>query len=227
MIPPSEVTNNLSRYRGANRSLLASKYLVKIGDEDPWSKLVDVRFQDPTYEAAYRRWKNLWEPGGKRFCAELKVNGRLVCGLGARGTLDTGVSLHHTYGTPLIPASSVKGVLRRHLPPDETAERVLFGAPGEAGMIQWQDAWWNPFVDGGIELDVITPHHKEYQTGKAPPTDFDSPNPVHFLSFWGDFLFAGEGPAEWIDYLKQHLRHTLAHYGLGAKRTSGYGRFVV
>jgi len=43
---------------------------------------------------------------------ELKAQTRLVVGMGIPSFFENGISLHHTYGVPYIPASSVKGLLR-------------------------------------------------------------------------------------------------------------------
>ncbi len=46
---------------------------------------------------------------------ELHPNSRLAIGLGTASVYETGMLLHHVYGFPYIPASSVKGVLRSHI----------------------------------------------------------------------------------------------------------------
>jgi CRISPR-associated protein Cmr6 len=43
---------------------------------------------------------------------ELELDGRLIAGLGTASVYETGITLHHVWGIPYIPASSVKGVLR-------------------------------------------------------------------------------------------------------------------
>ncbi|EAY27842.1 type III-B CRISPR module RAMP protein Cmr6 [Microscilla marina] len=53
----------------------------------------------------------------KGLCAEAKpypmgVDGRLVVGLGQASVYETSITLHHVYGIPYIPASSIKGVVR-------------------------------------------------------------------------------------------------------------------
>lgn len=40
---------------------------------------------------------------------------RLVIGLGTSSVFETGMTLHHTYGIPYIPASSVKGLVRSYV----------------------------------------------------------------------------------------------------------------
>ncbi|RTZ58184.1 MAG: type III-B CRISPR module RAMP protein Cmr6 [Gammaproteobacteria bacterium] len=43
---------------------------------------------------------------------ELETQTRLVVGMGIPSFFENGITLHHTYGIPYIPASSVKGLLR-------------------------------------------------------------------------------------------------------------------
>jgi CRISPR-associated protein Cmr6 len=74
---------------------------------------------------------------------------------------------------------------------------------------------------------VLTSHHSAYYTGagNAAPSDFDSPVPNHFLTITGQFAFAVEAPNEsWKKFLDQLMRQLLEERGLGAKRSSGYGR---
>lgn len=44
-----------------------------------------------------------------------KIDWRLVVGLGTDNVLETGITLHHLYGVPIIPGSALKGLTRTHL----------------------------------------------------------------------------------------------------------------
>src|SRR5262245_36457035 len=58
---------------------------------------------------------------------------------------------------------------------------------------------------------------------KGPPTDFDEPVPVQFLTLHCRFLFVIEAPnASWKKYLRELLVDALQRNGVGAKRSSGY-----
>ncbi|MFN4220148.1 MAG: type III-B CRISPR module RAMP protein Cmr6 [bacterium] len=48
----------------------------------------------------------------KIFSDSLKTQSRLIVGLGSGHVLETSITLHHIYGIPYIPASSLKGVCR-------------------------------------------------------------------------------------------------------------------
>ena len=51
----------------------------------------------------------------KTIVKKYKPNGRLAIGLGTGSVFETSVSLHHVYGFPYIPASSIKGLVRSFL----------------------------------------------------------------------------------------------------------------
>ena len=78
--------------------------------------------------------------------------------------------------------------------------------------------------------DVMTVHHQKYYGGERhngdviAPTDFDSPNPISFVSVTGKFLLALAGPQAAIDVGWTILGHGLRELGLGAKTNAGYGR---
>src|SRR5581483_6460548 len=115
---------------------------------------------------------------------------------------------------------------------------LLFGTTDDGGVITFHDAWITPgsLDDGAFRLDVMTPHHPKWQTNEAPPTDFDSPVPVSFLSVAGTFdvRLSWSGPVgappeaaeAWMKLAMQLLREALAEWGVGGKTSSGYGRLV-
>jgi CRISPR-associated protein Cmr6 len=46
---------------------------------------------------------------------KMKPQGRLIIGLGGHSVYEVAITLHHIYGIPFIPASSIKGVLRSYI----------------------------------------------------------------------------------------------------------------
>ncbi len=215
--------------RRAHPGLLLDRYLDL--DKPEWRSVAGRRLDDPAYRLAYRRWETHWtqNPPAGRLCIKGKIKGRLAIGLGAKGVLEIGLRLHHSYGTPLIPGSSIKGVLCPNPEEDPAlceATRFLFGSQDQMGYADFQDAWWVPEAQSPLALDVITAHHPNYYGGTAAPSDCDSPNPVQFLSVRGTFLFVAEAPDQpWRDYLEALLQKTLEERGIGAKTAAGYGRF--
>ena len=59
------------------------------------------------YALAYERWKAAIPTDTS---SVLPVQGRLIVGLGGDNVLETGLTLHHTYGVPFIPGSALKGL---------------------------------------------------------------------------------------------------------------------
>lgn len=206
------------------------------------------------YTQSFHRWHKALKdlPDTKpRFAT---ARGRVVVGLGAESVLETAVTLHRTYGMPVIPGSALKGTAaayaRQRLnatwaKPDKafdpqakdtdgkplapTPYEILFGSTNTAGYITFHDALWEP--KSGREghplyPDVLTVHHQAYynQGGNVPPADWDSPILVPFLSTTGRFLIALSGPKEWLPTAYAILALALDELGVGAKTSSGYGR---
>ncbi len=206
------------------------------------------------YEAAYFRWLDgVPKATGER----LDVQGRLIVGLGGDNVLETGIALHHTYGVPMIPGSALKGLAAHFCDQiwgntDSKFKRtkeyheILFGTTEDSGHITFHDGWITPESlrgdsTGGLVLDVTTPHHADYYSDKTyqagpregeliPPTDFDDPNPVTFLSVAGAFHVAvscdvpGEAGDHWAKLAFDLLKEALREWGVGGKTSSGYGR---
>jgi CRISPR-associated protein Cmr6 len=200
-------------------------------DNPAWTELASRRLDDPAYLLAYARWEKLWRGEKAAFVVKGRVRVRLLVGMGAKGVTQAGLRLSHTYGTPVIPGSAVKGVVRAYIEQDDKElARLLFGDTDGQGLVTMEDAWWAPEPRPPLVLDVVTSHHPRYYTGSEPPADFDNPNPFQFLSVRGSFLFAGrfEGTdtdGKWAGYLKGVLREALEKIGIGGKTASGYGRF--
>lgn len=190
---------------------------------------------------------NRWQMSLPKLTAanDLQTVGRLIVGLGSENVLETGIRLHHTFGIPLIPGSALKG-LAAHFCHEvwgesnggfkKTADyhQILFGTNDESGCIVFHDAWFVPESEvRPLKLDVMTPHHPNWLDGSEPPTDFDSPVPVPFLSVEGQFRVAVSwyGPEhvdaeKWTKLAMDLLSNALSEWGVGGKTTSGYGRLV-
>lgn len=114
-------------------------------------------------------------------------------------------------------------------------QRVLFGDTEQSGLIVFFDGLPLP-GKWQFEPDVLTVHHPDYyQEGKKPPADWDSPNPVPFLTTTGSFRFAIslqplpreeiEEGMKWLTLTAHLLKRALEEEGVGAKTSIGYGRF--
>lgn len=241
-----------------NPGLLLSSYLAH-HDEKAKRVLLSEAIQasrriKPIYSKAYSRWKASLPPG--TLTAIVRTKGRFVTGLGAAGPLDIGIRLHHTYGTPFLPGSGLKGLCAHYCDrvwgtegsyfkkgskqdvdaESKSAYEQIFGTTESAGLLIFQDAWAVPdsltHPNGGLVLDVMTPHHTKYGTNPdEPPSDFDSPIPIPFLSYSGKLLIAispngeGQSSGQWMRLALELAKHALGSWGAGAKTRSGYGRF--
>ncbi|MGO9814880.1 MAG: type III-B CRISPR module RAMP protein Cmr6 [Isosphaeraceae bacterium] len=193
------------------------------------------------YRIAFDRWSSSLpiDPAP----VDLDTAGRLIVGLGSENVLETGIRLHHTYGMPIIPGSALKGLAAHYCnevwgPTDESFRResskyhqLLFGTTDDGGCVTFHDAWLTPDSQQPLVLDVMTPHHPKWLDGSVPPTDFDSPTPVPYLSVTGQFrvTVSWHGPASdkaknWTELALSLLKDALKDWGVGAKTSSGYGR---
>ncbi len=253
-----------NRTSGHHPGLLLQRYLTRQADPDERRALLDAAVQAAQseslraiYTEAFARWTSCFPKDGAHRSEQLATVGRLVVGLGSENVLETGLRLQHTYGVPLIPGSALKGLAshychdvwgQRHVeaPPEENRlfrrdgshHRLLFGTTDDGGVIMFHDALLTPasLSDGALRLDVMTPHHAQWQTNEAPPTDFDSPFPVSFLSVAGTFdvRLSWSGPTatpldqaqSWTTLAMKLLQEALAEWGVGGKTSSGYGQLV-
>lgn len=207
------------------------------GDKAAHVRKVCEEGETRLYELAFARWKRL-TADAKCFAS---WNGRLcermLIGLSTGGALETGVLTSHSYGMPMIPGSSLKGVARSYalqIGVPAAYGAVLFGEDEEAaqgserlagaGSLVWHDAWWRsgqsvaPFVE-----EVVTVHHQDYYADKGEATDFDSPVPNAQIGVQGTFYFVIEGETAWAQLAMDLLRQALRAHGVGAKGAAGYG----
>lgn len=119
---------------------------------------------------------------------------------------------------------------------DDTLQGVLriFGTQHNAGSVVFYDAV--PDGDVRVETDLLNTHQPEYYKNagvRTPPADYQSPVPNYFLAVspGTNFIF-GLGPRSGADVVSTDLDQAavwlvegLRELGIGAKTTSGYGRF--
>jgi len=169
---------------------------------------------------------------------------RLAVGHGNRANAhEIGLSLHGSYGWPVIPGSSLKGLAAAWVAAsgaDETDIRRVLGGPrparrgherGDArqGTVRFLDA-----IPAGrpvpVAVDVLTPHVKPYYDAAAtgarrvPPAEYHNPVPVNFLTVSGTFAVDLHGPdADDVDQAAKWLTDAGDELGAGAKTAAGYG----
>lgn len=237
------------------------------------------------YGRFFARWKGSFrDPQDRTF--ELTLASRLLVGHGNASATEVGLSVHHSWGVPVIPGSAIKGLLAHYIdvvygPKDPTQApweqsenerpridyqgnvwrgrriqrgpgaiyRTLFGAPdaeddavmrdhgfdagASAGVVMFHDALYVPGStpeDKPFATDILTVHQKTYYgaSGQHWPNDYDSPNPVAFLTVraGAKMLLALSGRPDWTELAERLLRDALANWGVGGKTSAGYGRLV-
>jgi CRISPR-associated protein Cmr6 len=170
---------------------------------------------------------------------------RFVSGLGIEHPIENGFVWHHTLGTPFLPGSSIKGMLRAYLetwcvqrPAEEELDRIFGSQTNNAahavGSVIFLEAI--PVAPVTLKADVMTPHYAPYyqdNDGITPPGDWHSPMPIPFLTVAENarFLFSilprttSVQDKEDCALVLAWLVDALEKLGAGAKTAIGYGRF--
>lgn len=228
----------------------------ELSDEDKlvgWAVKAQLG-QDPALLAAVARRRSamldsLQGQHVRRLTA--RTEWRLVTGLGDKANAyEIGIALHGTYGWPVIPGSSLKGLTAAWAATATDAEDVrrVLGMPrgdvagpptasteprSRRGSVCFLDAL--P-ADGGVRVikDVITPHVKPYydkvNSGEAapPPAEYHNPVPIPFLAVSGAFTVDLYGPVKKdVDLAAEWLAKAGDDLGAGAKTAAGYGYLEV
>ena len=194
------------------------------------------------YASFYNRWLDMICRCENFAVWAGQLDGRLYIGNSGANPIEVSISMHKTYGVPLIAGSAIKGVTRAFaLRNDVSGEvcDVIFGKEpkrgdasedtSSAGHLIFHDAWWIPNDRSKpYAQEVITVHHPNYykEKGKVDATDLDSPNPNVQVAARGSFLFLIEGQKTWANWAMTLLVEALKTEGIGAKTFSGYGYFV-
>lgn len=187
---------------------------------------------------------------------QMKGSSLMVHGLGGSHVTDNSLTIHPVYGVPCLPASSVKGVVRRWFvdalfegevenlknaqTPKAVLGRALFGTGDQQGMLQFYDILFHEGLE--IKVDILTPHFSEYYSGKNSPNDTLSPVPNTFYAVkvasaklmltlhkhkLADLLVKLSITAtQLMTMLESWVSAAFRELGAGGKTSSGYGRFT-
>jgi CRISPR-associated protein Cmr6 len=176
-----------------------------------------------------------------------KPDWRVIVGLGTDSVYETGITLHHIYGFPYIPASGIKGIVRSYIIQEnylpnfagqekagEKAEKKalenndflnIFGSTNQKGKITFFDAM--PVSVPQLKPDIMNVHYPDYYGGSSAPADTQSPRPIYFLTVHETSFQFMIGCKEVDKHLLQTayiwLENALKEKGIGAKTAVGYG----
>ncbi|HWP91858.1 MAG TPA: type III-B CRISPR module RAMP protein Cmr6 [Thermodesulfobacteriota bacterium] len=171
--------------------------------------------------------------------SNVKTQWRMVVGLGSGSILETSMTFHRIYGFPIIPGSGLKGLAKAYantvenIPDSDQQITDVFGSQSSEKPSQGKVIFFDaiPVKFPKLKLDIMNPHYQDYYSdpsGKTPPADYLSPNPIFFLTVGegAEFYFAVASKEEHLAKLaKGWLENALKELGVGAKTSAGYGYF--
>lgn len=179
---------------------------------------------------------------------------RFVTGLGRSHPVENGFSFHPTLGTPYLPGSSIKGLVKQwaiqwdeeindevilrifgSISDKESSQKSQETRKPKVGNILFFDAL--PLKPIQLEVDIMTSHHMPYyeNPNKENARNIHDPIPIPFLvvASGQPFLFSiaprekNEQSREDLKKVMKWLKDALEWLGAGAKTAVGYGRFDV
>lgn len=193
-------------------------------------------------ETAQRNREMIESLGGRVFA--FKNISRFAMGMGNAHPLENGLTWHPTLGTPYLPGSSLKGVLRsweleNNGEVGETGPLKLreegnraFGAAGGVGELIFFDLL--PLAPVKLVREIMTPHYGGYYQDKKVPGDWESPVPIQYLAVEEGCEWQlgvafhqrnGANDENFWNSLDKLIADALTWAGAGAKTAIGFGRF--
>lgn len=230
----------------------------------------DEKFLENINASKQKMMESLKESGYLIEQFDLKLQWRLIVGLGASHPQETSMTLHHIFGIPYIPGSALKGASRHYMIwkfVDENQKKLsslldksnfvelleklnkalekeenltvsvgnisfkdlihIFGTQNRQGKIIFFDAY--PIEEIKLKIDIMNPHYPDYYTKDKPPTDWQNPIPIKFLTVedtkFRFYLAAKDKDQNLLNHARKILNEALLNYGVGAKTSLGYGLF--
>ena len=214
------------------------------GEKNDCMKPLSLNFTKDIVKQLKSKNKKIIFSCKSRFKINFKVSEKLTIGIGGQspyGSIAL-ITLHHIYGIPYIPASTLKGLLRHYFEMEvlKSSENKmnkntfldLFGTDenedggARRGKLIFLDAF--PTETPKITFDVLTPHNSDYFGKCGIPTDYTNPiptffpviKPVNFEIYVGASSDVDENTMNTVGTV---LKEALENYGIGAKTSVGYG----
>lgn len=98
------------------------------------------------YSRSFDRWKKSFSAAGDRL-AELTLASRLLIGHGNDSPSELGITVHHTWGVPIIPGSAVKGLVAHYVDatygPGDPARKPWEQEGEERARAEFQGVTWH------------------------------------------------------------------------------------
>lgn len=215
-----------------------------------------IRGDKEACKTACARQRDLCEEQLKGKVRTFSADWHFVTGMGLPHPMENGFLWHPTLGTPYLPGSTVKGILRSWIEAwsdnkDKARLHPWFGSEDknpekceqetQTGSLIFFDAL--PTSPPTLKADIMTPHRgKWYEAGnditnyqkqsECIPADWHDPTPIHFLvAHKPNFQFAiapRPGSPCQVDIVEvmDTLQEALEWIGAGAKTAVGYGWFA-
>ena len=106
----------------------------------------------------------------------------------------------------------------------------IFGTQKQEGKVIFFDAY--PVGEIKLKIDIMNPHYPKYYSEGHPPTDWQNPVPIKFLTIERtkfEFYLASKSNDDrdknLLNKAKKLLSEALKTHGIGAKTALGYGIF--
>lgn len=199
----------------------------------------------------HRRQVDLARALGEARCCviEAETMAPFATGLGLEHPIENGFAFLSPYGLPYLAGSGVKGVLRRAaeelrddgdvLLAEPDLIDMLFGPEDVAVAHRGAVTCWDVFprCEGGMSVEIMTPHFSHYYQAQDTPHEAGKPNPIPFLAVPAgtklDFVLTFEAAlvasperaalVDWQALVRRIVAHAFKWLGFGAKTAVGYG----
>lgn len=174
------------------------------------NKLTQFEFKNISLNSTFKMIAcKLEEEGFKKLYEKrLSTSSPLICGLGSTSVLETSITLHHIWGVPYIPASSLKGLCRQVVFLKLVEDRAI---SDESGLKELQEKFYGNLNFEDIEmlkyqllfgaqdfkgLLLFLDAYPDFSENKKP-FELDIMNP-HYQSYYSDDKGI-KPPADWDD----------------------------
>ncbi|MCX7786007.1 MAG: type III-B CRISPR module RAMP protein Cmr6 [candidate division WOR-3 bacterium] len=264
IVPVLRNRSHRNNFIRLNRSLFFDKYTLRPFDKvnnitftNDDGKIIPITSKNlsvilnlrcPISKQDYIFLKNRRKSAVDAISFKLRTKTRLIVNHGGESVLESNIALHPLYGFPIIYGSAIKGVTRHYCKEyknniDRNTIREIFGSESEgeeeqAGFVVFADAWPENYDDlNALEIDILTPHYKDYYEDKKFPRDNIQPQPHQFLAvkkgvIFEFIIYPSSKPkfeqtekTKLLNLAKDYIIEALCTIGIGAKTTSSYGYF--